>query len=191
MRSTKALLALAGACLVLGGAPLLAQQPAPSANRPMHPMAGMPMMDCPMMTAMMHGPAAALQSATALKLTPDQRTRLEAAKRGLDALGAPSMDSMRLIHAQLQALAQQPTLDERAARAAFDRMGRVHTEMGLAMLRATHDANAILTPAQRDSLTAIAQRQMPKPGTMPMAGMMGGMMMMCPMPMGPAAPMKH
>ena len=187
MRSMKARLTLAGVCLVLGGAPLLAQRPVPPGNRP---MAGMPMMDCPMMTAMMHGPAAALQSAAALKLTAEQRTKLEAAKRQVDALGAPSMDSMRVIHTQLMALAQQPNFDEGAARAAFDRMGRVHTEMGLAMMRASHEANGILTPAQRDSLAAIAKRQMSKPGAMPMSGMMSGMPM-CPMPMGPAAPMKH
>ena len=171
MRVINARLTLAGACLVLAGAPLVAQQPAPSGNRPMHPMAGMPMMDCPtMMSAMMPGPAAALHSANALKLTPDQRTKLEAAKRQIDALSAPSMDSMRVIHTQLMALAQQPTLDERAARAAFARMGRVHSDMGLAMLRASHDANQILTPAQRDSLAAIVKRDMSS-GTMPMRGM--------------------
>jgi Spy/CpxP family protein refolding chaperone len=123
-----------------------------------------------MMSAMMPGPAAALQSATALKLTPDQRTKLEAAKRQLDALSAPSMDSMRVIHSELMALAQQPTLDERAARAAFARTGRVHSDMGLAMLRASHDVNQILTPAQRDSLAAIVKRDMSS-GTMPMHGM--------------------
>ena len=172
MRSMKGRFTLTCACLVLAGTPLLAQQPAPSGTRPMRPMAGMPMMDCPMMSAMMPGPAAALQSATALKLTPEQRTKLDAAKRQLDALCAPSMDSMRLIHTQLMALAQQPTLDERAARAAFARMGRVHTDMGLAMLRASHDVNGILTPVQRDSLAAITKRQMSMSG-MPMHPMPG------------------
>lgn len=186
MRSMKARLTLAGACLVVAGTPLLAQQPAPAGNRPMRPMAGMPMMDCPMMmSAMMPGPAAALEAATALKLTPDQRTKLQAAKRQLDALSAPSMDSMRVIHTELMALAQQPTLDERAARAAFARMGRAHTDMGLAMLRASHDANGILTPVQRDSLAAIAKRHMSMSGAMPMGGMP-----MHPMP-GAGAPPKH
>ncbi|HEX7941992.1 MAG TPA: Spy/CpxP family protein refolding chaperone [Gemmatimonadaceae bacterium] len=171
-------LTLAGVCLVLAVRPLVAQQPAPSGNRPMHPMAGMPMMDCPMMmSAMMPGPALALRSASALKLTPDQRTKLEAAKRQLDALGTPAMDSMRVFHTQLMALSQQPTLDEAAARAVFARMGRVHSDMGLAMLRASHDANQILTPVQRDSLAAITKRQMS--GAMPMPGM----------PMHPAHPM--
>jgi hypothetical protein len=78
---------------------------------------------------------------------------------------------------------QQPTLDERAARTAFERMGRVHTEMGLAMLRASHDASAILTPVQRDSLAAIAKRQMPASGMMPMHGMPMSGMPMSGMPM--------
>lgn len=170
MRATNARFTLAGVCLALAGTSLPAQQPAPSGRTPPHHMAGMPMMDCPMMmSAMIPGPAAALQSATALKLTPDQRTRLEAAKRQLDALGAPAMDSMRVIHTELMTLAQQPTLDERAARATFARMGRVHTDMGLAMLRASHDANQILTPVQRDSLAAITKRRMSN--AMPMPGM--------------------
>jgi Spy/CpxP family protein refolding chaperone len=180
---------VAGACLVLAGTPLLAQQPAPSGNRPM-PMAGMPMMECPMMSAMMHGPGAALQSGAALKLTAQQRTRLEALQRQVDAASKPSMDSMQAIHTQLMALAQRPQLDEGAARAAFDRMGRVHTAMGLTMLRASHEVAAILTPAQRDSLAAIAKRQMPTPGSMPMHSMPMSGMPMHPTP-GTGAPPKH
>ena len=68
-------------------------------------------------------------------------------------------------------------------------MGRVHTEMGLAMLRASHETSAILTPAQRDSLAAIAKRQMPKPGAMPMSGMPMPGMPMHQMP-GAGAPRK-
>ena len=173
---------LAGACLLLFGAPLVAQQPSPSTpphgpghGAMTHP-AGMQMMDCPMM----RGPAAALGAGTTLELTADQRTRLETAQRRFDGIRAPSMDSMRVIHAQLMVLSKQPTLDERAARAAFDRMGRVHTEMGVAMLRAVQDASGILTTVQRDSLAAITRRQMAKPGAMPM----GAGMPMCSM-MGP------
>ena len=129
MRSTKGRITVAGAWLVLAGTPLLAQQPAPSGTRPM-PMGGMPMMECPMMSAMMHGPAAALQSGAALKLTAQQRTRLEALQRQVDAASKPSMDSMQAIHTQLIALGERPQLDEAAARAAFDRMGRVHTRDG-------------------------------------------------------------
>jgi len=78
---------------------------------------------------------------------------------------------MHALHAQLTTLAQRPQLDEGAARVALDQMGRAHTEMGLAMLRASHEAAAILTPVQRDSLAAIATRQMSKSGAMPMHGM--------------------
>jgi Spy/CpxP family protein refolding chaperone len=183
-------LGFTGAIVLLAGAPLGAQQPAPStpphgaAHGPMPHAASMPMMECPMMSAMMHGPAAALGAGTALGLTADQRTRLEATRRRLDAVRAPSMDSMRVIHAQLTTLAKQPALDEAGARAAFDRMGRVHTAVGLASLRASHEASEILTPVQRDSLMAIARRRMPQHAAMPKGSMpMGSMPMgaMCPM----------
>ena len=106
MRAMNARLTFAGVCLMLAGTSLLAQQPAPSGNRPMRPMADMPMMDCPMMmSAMMPGPALALRSASAVKLTADQRTKLEAAKRQLDAQSAPTMDSMRVLHTALMTLA--------------------------------------------------------------------------------------
>jgi Spy/CpxP family protein refolding chaperone len=144
--------------------------------------AGMPMMDCPMMSAMMHGPAAALRSGSALELTAGQRTQLDAVQRRLDAVRSPSMDSMRVLHAELMALSKQPKLDEGATRSAFDRMGRMHTEMGLAMLRASQNVSGILTSAQRDSLAAITRRQMPKHGTMPM----GAGMAMCGSMMGPS-----
>ena len=182
MRLTRTGLTFAGVCLVLAGTPLVAQQPAPSGRgpagrRPMPPMMQMPMADCPMLSAMTNGPTAALRAGSALKLSAEQRTKLEALERELDVASKPSLDSMQAIHAQLAALTGQPTLDEARARAAFDRMARVHTEMGLAMLRAAHDVSAILTPAQRDSLAAIARRQtppmpmhMPLPG-MPMSGM--------------------
>ena len=183
MRSTTQLI-LAGACLLLIGAPLAAQQPSPSApphgpgqHEMSHP-SNMPMTDCPMMSAMMHGPAAALRAGGALGLSSAQHSRLEAQQRQVDAATKRGMDSMQVIHAELVAVAQRPELDERAAREAFDRMGGVHTEMGLAMLRASRETSAILTPLQRDSLAAIAKRRTPTPGAMPMHGMpMHGMPM--------------
>ena len=189
MRFTRARLTFAGACLVLAGTPLVAQQPAPgrrpAGRRPMPPMAQMPMADCPMLSAMTNGPTAALHAGSALKLSAEQRTKLEGLERQLGVASKPSMDSMLAIHGQLMALAQKPTLDESAARAAFDRMGRVHTEMGLTMLRAAHDVAAVLTPAQRDSLAAIARRRTPP---MPMHGMPMSGMPMHPMSGMPAAP---
>jgi Spy/CpxP family protein refolding chaperone len=177
-------LTFAGICLVLAGTPLVAQQPRPSAPGPggRRAMAGMPMMDCPMLPMMMNGPTAALRAGSALGISAEQRTRIEAIQRQLDAASKPSLDSMQVIHAQLMVLAQQPTFDERGARAAFDRMGPVHTAMGLAMLRAAYDVSAILTPAQRDSISAIAWRQMPRPGEMPLCGSPMSGMPMHPMP---------
>ena len=195
MRLIHTRLTFVGICLVLAGTPVVGQQPAPSGpgaggRRPMSPMAGMPMMDCPMMSAMTNGPAAALRAGSALKLSAEQRTKLEALQRQVNAASKPGMDSMQAIHAQMTALARQPNFDERAARAALDRMARVHTEMGVAMLRAAHDVSTILTPAQRDSLAAMAQRQMPRAGEMPMHGMPMSGMPMHPMP-GAGAPPKH
>jgi Spy/CpxP family protein refolding chaperone len=166
MRLTHTRVTLAGICLVLAGTPLIAQQPspgtpAPGGRRAMAPMAGMSMMDCPMMSAMTDGPAAALRAGSALHLSGEQRTKLEQLQRQVDAASKPSMDSMQAIHKELTALGRQPTFDERAARATLDRMGRIHTEMGVAMLRAAHEVSTILTPAQRDSLAAISKRHMP------------------------------
>lgn len=191
MRRTTGRLTLAGAWLLLAGVPLQAQQPAPSGKAPpagdrtmphMQHTPGMPMAECPMHSAAMRGPAAALRSASALGITADQRTRLQAAQRRVDAMHTSSMASMQAIHTELLALSKRPQLDESAARAALDRMGRVHTEMGLAMLRASYDVAGILAPAQRDSLAAIAGGPMSRPGAMPMNGMP-----MCPM-MGTGAP---
>jgi Spy/CpxP family protein refolding chaperone len=180
-------LTFAGICLALAGAPLVAQQPGPAGpgpggRRAMPQMAGMPMMDCPMLPMMMNGPTAALRAGSALGISADQRTRIEAIQRQLDAASKPSLDSMQVIHARFMVLAQQTTLDERGARAAFDRMGRVHTAMGVALLRAAYDVAAILTPAQRDSLSAIGWRQKPRPGEMPMCGFPMSGMPMHPMP---------
>jgi Spy/CpxP family protein refolding chaperone len=174
-------LTMAGVCLVLAAAPLAGQQPNPPkpgpgggrAMRPMPgmPMRGMPMTDCPMMPMMLNGPAAALQAGPALGVSAEQRTRIQALQRQLDVASKPSLDSMQVLHAELMALVQHRKLDERAARVTFERMGRVHAGMGLAMLRAAYDVSAILTPAQRDSLTAMAQRQMAARGGVSMCGM--------------------
>ena len=104
MRSNGGWLTVAGTALLLAGGTLGAQRPA-----------AMPMMDCPMMSAMMNGPSAALGAGAALKLTAAQRTRLEASQRQFESASKPSMDSMQAIHAQLMALVQQKTLDENAA----------------------------------------------------------------------------
>jgi Spy/CpxP family protein refolding chaperone len=189
MRHMRTRLTFDGVCLVLAGTPLVAHQPAPgrgpAGRRPMPPMAQMPMADCPMLSAMTNGPTAALHAGSALKLSGEQRRKLEGLERQLGEASKPSMDSMLVIHGQLMALAQKPTLDESAARVAFERMGRLHTEMGLTMLRAAHEVAGVLTPAQRDSLAAIARRQTPP---MPLHGKPMSGMPMHPMSGMPAAP---
>jgi len=209
MRSPFARLALL--CVGLAGlagaplaslAPLAAQQP-PSARQPDTTAAARPMGDmmrmmgtmgmmagCPLMPAMMRGPAAALQLRDTLHLTPTQVQRLQTAQRQVEQAHARAMDSMRVITPRLTALVAAPTLDERAARTAFERMGRLHADVAVAMLRAQRDAAAVLTTAQRDSLAAIGRAHMAAmmgPGAAaaggdPCAAMM---QMMQRMPMGP------
>lgn len=194
-RTARAALLCAG--LVLAGAPLHAQQPSPApqppdsaaAGRPGGAMSMMGMMagGCPMMSAMMRGPGAALHARDALHLSATQVQRLETAQRRVDQAQARAMDSMRVLHPRITALADARTFDERAVRAAFERMGRLHADVGVAMLRAQHDAADVLTPQQRDSLAALGRAQMgtmgPGAGGPPAGGACAGMMdMMMPPP---------
>ncbi|HEX6534841.1 MAG TPA: Spy/CpxP family protein refolding chaperone [Gemmatimonadaceae bacterium] len=139
---------------------------------------------CPMMRAMMRGPGAALHARDSLHLSATQATQLEALERRLQQRHSQAMDSMRVIHRQINAVADAPRLDESAARAAFDRMGRLHTEMGVAMLRAQHEVAGILTPEQRDALAALGRSHMQMTG---MAGPGGAGSDECAM-MGPGGP---
>ena len=197
-RTARAALLCAG--LVFAGAPLAAQQPTPprqpqdttTARAPAHGMMQMMgmMAGCPMMSAMMHGPAAALRARDALHLSPTQVQRLETAQRRVEQAHARAMDSMRVIHTRIASLAGAPRFDERATRAAFERMGRLHTDVGVAMLRAQHEAADVLTPQQRDSLAAIGRAQMAS-----MPGMTGagpaGMMQMAPPAAKPDSAHEH
>ena len=193
MHSRTARVALLYAGLALAGAPLAAQQPTTpvrptqdttAAGGPMHDMMRMmgTMAGCPMMSAMMHGPAAALRAREALHLSPTQVQRLETAQRQVEQTHTRAMDSMRVLHPRIAALADAPRFDERATRAAFERMGRLHADVGVEMVRAQHDVAEILTRPQRDSLAAIGRAQMASmPGMMGAgpAGMAGGGMDMC------------
>lgn len=95
------------------------------------------------------------------------------------------MAGMTGLHARLDSLARTDRFDESAVRAAFDRMGALHTNLGVALLRGQVDTRSLLTADQRQKLSA--------GGAGGMAGMMGsgGMAMMdmsnCPMMMMPAA----
>jgi Spy/CpxP family protein refolding chaperone len=128
--------------------------------------AAAPAMGCPLMPAMMRGPAAALRASDALGLTADQRSRLEEVRQRLDSQRRATMSSMRPLHARLSEIAAAPTVDEARARAALTAMGQLHAEMAMAMLHAARDAGAILTPTQRDSLAARAQHAMRMGGGM-------------------------
>lgn len=140
------------------------------------------MKDCPMMGAMTSGPEAALRHETELGLSAEQVQRLEAIRTA-----APDhttmMERMQGIHAQINAAAEGATFDEAAARAAFEQMNALHTEMGVAMLRDRHAVRQVLTPEQNEKLAELGaggmmggRHGMMEDCPMMKGGMMGGMM---------------
>lgn len=135
------------------------------------------MKDCPMMGAMSQGPQAALEHRKELGLTADQVQRLEALQKSAQPVHMQMMGQMQAIHQEIAQAISGERFDEAAARAAFERMGPLHTEMGLSMLRAQHQTQQILTAAQRARLQELGG------GRMGMQGMMG-MMKDCPMMQG-------
>lgn len=146
-------------------------------------MMGM-MQDCPMMQARAEGPAAALEHRDELDLSNEQVEKLEALQEQVAASRGTAMERMKDIHEEIRAATEGERFDEAAARAAFERMGALHTEMGMAMLRARHETHAVLTPEQREKLDELTR------SGMGMHGMMGGMQGMmehmkdCPMMQG-------
>ena len=142
------------------------------------------MKDCPMMKSMQQGPAAALQHKQELGLTSDQVQKLEALQKSAHPGHMQMMGQMHGAHQEIAKATEGERFNEAAARAAFDRMGDMHTEMGVAMLRAQHQTRQILTAAQRAKLQELGGGMH---GTMGMQGMMGmgGMDMKdCPMMKG-------
>jgi Spy/CpxP family protein refolding chaperone len=131
------------------------------------------MADCPMMTAEMRGPGAALDARTALHLSPGQVTQLETIKGKLDQHHKAAMDSMQALHRQINTLAAAPQVDEQAVRAAFDQMGQLHGAMGYEMFRAQREAATVLTPQQIDALAAVGQAKMNTGAMKGMGGMCG------------------
>lgn len=131
------------------------------------------MANCSMMSSMMtamEGPGAALSKRKGLGLSAAQVTQLEALRAAEMQAMKQAMDSMMTLHKQLAALADAPQFDESAVRGVFDRMGMLHTTAGTAMLRAHHDADAVLTPEQRKKL-ADSGGMMNMMGNMNMNGM--------------------
>ena len=110
------------------------------------------MAKCPMMAAMTQGPDAVLSKRKTLALTAAQVDQLETLRAAETQAMKQPMDSMMALHKQLATLSEATQFDENAVRGVFDRMGAFHTAAGTAMLRAQHDARAVLTPKQREKL---------------------------------------
>jgi Spy/CpxP family protein refolding chaperone len=178
MRPSRNFMPFLGA-LLLSSASVPAQQPRQGHEHADTTEAGA--MSCPLMPAMMSGPSAALHASDALSLTATQRSRLERLRQGLDSSRRAAMARMRGVHAALGALVTAPRLDDTRVRAELNAMGQLHTGMALAMLRASRETGAILTPSQRDSLAARAMNAM-RAGN-GKGGAMGDMSGMCTMPM--------
>ncbi|MGH2599766.1 MAG: Spy/CpxP family protein refolding chaperone [Dehalococcoidia bacterium] len=138
----------------------------------------MGMMDqCPMMRGQAESPGAILRYRDSLGLSDEQVGRLEGLRDGVQTGMRQGRTEMLAAHNALREVVGAERLDEAAARAALERMGRAHTDMALAMLRSRRDALALLTAAQREELDRVAGSMM---GMMPMMQMMhgGGMDMM-------------
>lgn len=143
-------------------------------------MMGM-MNDCPMHATMAESPASVLKHRKDLGLTSDQVSRLEALEPRTAAAHKTAMQGMAVLHKQINAASSEERFDEAAARSAFGRMGELHTEMGLAMLRTRQEVRGVLTSEQRKKLVELRGGGMH--GMKGMKGMkMGGSSMEdCPM----------
>ena len=190
-RQRLARIAALGLAMSVAGSALTGQQrpPASTAQSGMHHgmMGNMQMDDCPMMRAMAQGAERVLQRRDELALTPTQIGQLEVLATRSRQARAEAMTGMTGLHARLDSLTRADRFDESTVRAAFDRMGALHTDLGIALLRGQVETRSLLTADQRQKLSAGG------PGAGGMAGMMGnggmGMMMdmsNCPMMMMPA-----
>ena len=181
-----ALLVLAAAGALFAGV-LYAQNQKSDGERTQGGMMGMMemMRDCPMMSAMMQGPDMALKHRSELGLTDAQAQRLQALRDGAKQSHMQAMQRMQALHREIAEASKGERFNEAAVRAAFDRMGDLHTEMGVAMLRTRQEARQVLTPEQRNKLEQMGSGMMGMGGMMRMHGMMGGGMMEdCPMMKG-------
>lgn len=170
--------------------------------RRMRGMSGMParmdvMRDCPMMQGMAHGPAAALKHRDSLGLTDAQVRRLESVRTRADEEQSKGMERMKSLHREIAGVSAAERFDEAAARRAFTRMGELHADMGVAMLRARHQTREVLTPEQRQKIGGLGGGMMAMQGMQETSGMidmrgggMGGMMQHCPMMQGMAGMMQ-
>lgn len=156
MRTPMVCAVLVSAGMLFAGMPLAAQMEHGKGQ-----IAAMDSMsECPMMTAEMRGPGAALDARAALHLSQAQLGELETIKATLDGKHKVAMDRMMMLHRQIHTLAEAPAVDEGAARGAFDRMGQLHGQMGFDAFRAQLQTARILTAPQRDSLAALGRARM-------------------------------
>lgn len=104
---------------------------------------------CPMMGAMRESPWAVLEQREALDLDAAQVQRLVALQERTEQARKPMMARMQAVHQEIRRAAESDRFDEAAARAAFDRMGDLHTNMAVAMFRTRDEVRQILPPEQR------------------------------------------
>ena len=166
---TRAFALAAAAAFMLGGAGLLYAQTQEMGMDRMGLMMSM-MGNCPMMAGMSEGPAAILRHKDELGLSAEQVARFES----MGARNAQAHEDivvrMRDMHQQIRATADGERFDEEAVRAAFRRMGEVHADMAVTLLRTRRDARAVLSAEQRAKLA-----QLTDDGHAGDAGMMHGM----------------
>ena len=173
-------IALGISALILGLAGIVYAQ-----GRPGGMMAGMMSMmrSCPMMASMQQGPASALQHRQELGLTDDQVVALETLQDETEQVHMRSMERLHDLHQQIAGSGESSHFDEATVRAAFQQMGEVHTEMGVAMTRASHQTRQILTSEQHEALSDLSGGMMGMHGMM-QGGMSGMSMENCPMMQG-------
>lgn len=138
----------------------------------------MSMMDCPMMRGMAEGPAAVLELRDTLELTDEQVARLQSLRAAARERHTETMQQMREVHAVLDAAAGGESFDEAAVREAFNRMGELHADLGVGVLRAKHEALRLLNAQQRELLGQVRSSGMNMMDCMAMMGagrMMHGM----------------
>ena len=107
IRTITSTFALTG-LLALSGAGLLNAQVPTDSSMSMHGMRGMGMMEhCPIMAAMVKGPAAALEHRDTLDLSSGQVERLEALRREMAETHRVAMQRMRELHEEMMAVGRR------------------------------------------------------------------------------------
>ena len=104
-----------------------------------------------------------------LDLTDDQVAKLEA----LRSAPRPSVNEADMLRARADLMdATKGDVNTEKARAAFDRMSRIRTDVQIAQLRSRQDARNVLTVAQRTKLDAVATNMRSRRGAAQRGGAM-------------------